>query len=66
VEGLINRCLLQMANSAPGVSTENRRVDTGRNWEENRMTTAANRLPTESIHLRWATPVRSRCAEGPP
>jgi Fe-S cluster assembly protein SufD len=34
VEGLINRCLLQMANSAPGVSTENRREDTGRNWEE--------------------------------
>jgi Fe-S cluster assembly protein SufD len=34
VEGLINRCLLQMANSAPGVSTENRHGDTGRNWEE--------------------------------
>jgi Fe-S cluster assembly protein SufD len=34
VEGLINRCLLRMANSAPGVSTENRREDTGRNWEE--------------------------------
>jgi Fe-S cluster assembly protein SufD len=34
VEGLINRCLLQMANSAPGVLTENRREDTGRSWEE--------------------------------
>jgi len=34
VEGLINRCLLQMANSAPGASTENHREDTGRNWEE--------------------------------
>jgi Fe-S cluster assembly protein SufD len=34
VEGLINRCLLQMAKSAPGASTENRRDDTGRNWEE--------------------------------
>jgi Fe-S cluster assembly protein SufD len=34
VEGLINRCLFQMANSAPGASTENRREDTGRNWEE--------------------------------
>ncbi len=34
VEGLINRCLLPMANSAPGVSTENHREDTGRNWEE--------------------------------
>jgi len=34
VEGLINRCLLQMAKSAPGASTENRREDTGRNWEE--------------------------------
>jgi len=34
VEGLINRCLLQMANSAPGASTDNRREDTGRNWEE--------------------------------
>ncbi len=34
VEGLINRCLLQMANCAPGASTENRREDTGRNWEE--------------------------------
>jgi SUF system FeS cluster assembly, SufBD len=33
VEGLINRCLFQMANSAP-VSTENRGEDTGRNWEE--------------------------------
>lgn len=34
VEDLINRCLFQMANSAPGASTENRREDTGRNWEE--------------------------------
>ena len=34
VEGLINHCLFQMANSAPGASTENRREDTGRNWEE--------------------------------
>jgi len=34
VEGLINRCLLQMAKSAPGASTDNRREDTGRNWEE--------------------------------
>jgi Fe-S cluster assembly protein SufD len=34
VEGLINRCLLQMANSVPGASTENRREDTRRNWEE--------------------------------
>jgi Fe-S cluster assembly protein SufD len=34
VEGLINRCLLPMATSAPGVSTENHREDTGRNWEE--------------------------------
>ncbi len=34
VEGLINRCLFQMANSAPGASTENRREDIGRNWEE--------------------------------
>jgi Fe-S cluster assembly protein SufD len=34
VEGLINRCLLQMANSAAGASTDNRREDTGRNWEE--------------------------------
>ena len=34
VEGLINRCLFQMANSAPDASTENRREDTGRNWEE--------------------------------
>jgi Fe-S cluster assembly protein SufD len=34
VEERINRSLLQMANSAPGVSTENRREDTGRNWEE--------------------------------
>ena len=33
VEGLINRCLFPMANSAPGVSAENRREDTGRNWE---------------------------------
>ena len=34
VEELINRCLLQMANSAPGASTGIRREDTGRNWEE--------------------------------
>ena len=34
VEGLINRCLFQMANSAPDAATENRREDTGRNWEE--------------------------------
>jgi Fe-S cluster assembly protein SufD len=34
VEGLFNRCLFQMANSAPGVSTENRREDSGRSWEE--------------------------------
>jgi Fe-S cluster assembly protein SufD len=34
VEGLINRCLFQLANSAPGASTEKRREDTGRNWEE--------------------------------
>ncbi|HZD49256.1 MAG TPA: Fe-S cluster assembly protein SufD, partial [Silvibacterium sp.] len=34
VEGLINRCLFQMANSAPNVSTGNRREDIGRNWEE--------------------------------
>ncbi len=34
VEGLINRCLLQMAGSAPGASTGNRREDTRRNWGE--------------------------------
>jgi Fe-S cluster assembly protein SufD len=34
VEGLISLCLFQMANAAPAVSTENRREDTGRNWEE--------------------------------
>jgi Fe-S cluster assembly protein SufD len=34
VEGLINRCLLQMVNSAPGGSTGIRREDIGRNWEE--------------------------------
>ncbi len=34
LERLINRCLLQMANSAPGASTENHREDTGRHWEE--------------------------------
>ena len=34
VEGLINRCLFQVANSAPGASTGNRCEDTGRNWEE--------------------------------
>ena len=34
VEGLINHCLHQMANSAPGAPTENRREDTGRNWGE--------------------------------
>ena len=34
VDGLINHCLFQMANSAPGASTENRREDTGKNWEE--------------------------------
>jgi Fe-S cluster assembly protein SufD len=34
VEGLINRCLFQMANSAPNASTGNRREDIGRNWEE--------------------------------
>ena len=34
VEGLIQRCLLQMAGSAPGASTENYREGTGRNWEE--------------------------------
>ena len=34
VEELINRCLFQMANSAPGASTGIRRDDTGRNWEE--------------------------------
>ena len=34
VEGLINRCLFQMANSAPSASTGNRGEDTGRNWEE--------------------------------
>ena len=34
VEGLINRCLFQMANSAPDASTENHREDTARNWEE--------------------------------
>jgi Fe-S cluster assembly protein SufD len=34
VERLINRCLFQMAKSAPGASTENRRESTGRNWEE--------------------------------
>jgi Fe-S cluster assembly protein SufD len=34
VEGLINRCLVQMANAAPGASTENRREDTGRSWGE--------------------------------
>jgi len=34
VEGLINCCLFQMADSAPGVSTENRREDSGRSWEE--------------------------------
>ncbi|HJY83026.1 MAG TPA: Fe-S cluster assembly protein SufD [Candidatus Binatia bacterium] len=34
VEGLINRCLFQMANSAPGAFTGERREDTRRNWEE--------------------------------
>ena len=34
VEGLINRCLFPMANSAPGASTGNRREDTGRSWGE--------------------------------
>ncbi len=34
VEGLINRCLFQMANTAPGASTGNRPENTGRNWEE--------------------------------
>jgi Fe-S cluster assembly protein SufD len=34
VEGLINRCLFQMANSVPDASTQNRSEDTGRNWEE--------------------------------
>ena len=34
VEEMINRCLFQMANSAPGASTEIRHDDTGRNWEE--------------------------------
>ena len=34
VEGLIHRCLFQMANSVPGASTENRREDTRRSWEE--------------------------------
>ena len=34
VEELINRCLFQMANSAPGASTGIRRDDTRRNWEE--------------------------------
>ena len=34
VEGLINRCLFQMVNSAPGASTENHGEDAGRNWEE--------------------------------
>jgi Fe-S cluster assembly protein SufD len=34
VEGLINRCLSQMADSAPGASTENRGEDIARNWEE--------------------------------
>ena len=34
MEGLIHRCLFQIANSAPDVSTANRREDTGRNWEE--------------------------------
>jgi Fe-S cluster assembly protein SufD len=34
VEGLINRCLFQIANTAPGASTENHHEDTGRSWEE--------------------------------
>jgi len=34
MEGLINRCLFQMANTAPGASTGNRPENTGRNWEE--------------------------------
>jgi Fe-S cluster assembly protein SufD len=34
LEGLINRCLFQMAVSVPDVPTGNRREDTGRNWEE--------------------------------
>jgi Fe-S cluster assembly protein SufD len=34
VEGLINRCLSQMADSAPGASTENRGEEIARNWEE--------------------------------
>ena len=34
VEGLINRCLFQMANSAPGAPTGDRREDTGRHWGE--------------------------------
>ena len=47
VEGLINRCLFQMANSAPVVDREPRRghrKKLGGNW----MTTAAKRLPRES------------------
>jgi len=34
VEELINRCLFEMADSAPDALTDNRRDDTGRNWEE--------------------------------
>ncbi len=34
VEGLINQCLVQMASAAPDASTDNRREDTARNWEE--------------------------------
>jgi Fe-S cluster assembly protein SufD len=34
VEGLINRCLFQMADSAPGSSTMERGEGTGQNWEE--------------------------------
>jgi Fe-S cluster assembly protein SufD len=34
VEGLINRCLFQMADSAPGSSTMERAEGTGQNWEE--------------------------------
>ena len=34
MEGLIHRCLFQMANTAPGASTGNRREHAGRNWEE--------------------------------
>ena len=48
VEELINRCLFQMANSAPGASTGIRARGHRKKLGGSRMTTAAKRLPRES------------------